>query len=117
MGARKKLRNIIEWNRFKEYRLIAIVLAVSGLAYGVLVPGPRRAQIAEQVQEEHTALVNELSEIEKRTQPIVIMMYVGAGALVVVVLVVGLLYMRQKRQQLGSPRRIIPVLLGQVEIN
>ncbi len=55
-------------------------------------------EIAEQVQEEHDALVNELLETEKRTQTIVLMMYVGAGALGVVIVVVVLLNMRQKRQ-------------------
>jgi predicted nucleic acid-binding Zn ribbon protein len=55
-------------------------------------------EIAEQVQEEHDALVNELSETEKRTKTILLMMYAGAGALVVVILVVILLNMRQKRQ-------------------
>jgi len=55
-------------------------------------------EIAEQVQEEHDALVSELSETEKRTQTIVIMMYAGAGALTTVIMVVVLLHMRQKRQ-------------------
>lgn len=49
-----------------------------------------------QIQEEHDALVNELSVTEERTQMILIMMYAGAGALGVVVVIVMLLYMRQK---------------------
>ncbi len=53
--------------------------------------------IAEQIQEEHDALVSELSETDSKTQIVLLMMYAGAGALVVVVLVVVLLKMRQKR--------------------
>ena len=55
-------------------------------------------EITLQVQEEHDALVSELTETEKRTQTIVIMMYAGAGALITVIIVVVLLHMRQKRQ-------------------
>jgi DnaJ-class molecular chaperone len=54
-------------------------------------------EITEQVQAEHDALVNEVSETEKRTQIITIMTYVGAGALGAVSLVIGVLYMKQKR--------------------
>jgi DnaJ-class molecular chaperone len=54
-------------------------------------------EIAEQIREEHDALVSELSETEKRTQTILLMMYVGAGTLVVVILIVVLLNMRHKR--------------------
>ena len=54
-------------------------------------------EIADQVTEEHEALVNELSETEKRTETILLMMYAGAGGLVVVIMVVVLMNMRQKR--------------------
>ncbi|MBC8462995.1 hypothetical protein H8D76_01410 [Candidatus Bathyarchaeota archaeon] len=55
-------------------------------------------EIAEQVQEEHDTLVNELSETERRTQTVLLIMYAGTGALVVVIIVVVLLNMRQKHQ-------------------
>ncbi|RLG96609.1 hypothetical protein DRO27_01945 [Candidatus Bathyarchaeota archaeon] len=70
----------------------------SGIIGDMQVRALTAEEIAEQVQEEHDALVNELSETEKRTKTILLMMYAGAGALVVVILVVILLNMRQKRQ-------------------
>jgi hypothetical protein len=54
-------------------------------------------EIAEQVQEEHDALLEELSDTEQRSQDIVTMVYIGTGALFVVGLIVAVLYLRQKQ--------------------
>jgi hypothetical protein len=59
--------------------------------------------LATQIEEEHENLLQEIIEIEKRTALVTQVTYLGAGALVVLGVVVVLLFMRQRRKSITEP--------------